>query len=157
MTQAPKPSLQARIQLPEVIDERVDLAVLFGKTRPNLRISCANVKRINSVGLRGLKATLARLEREGAQLVFEAITPPLIEAIDFISNLIPAHSRIESVFVPYCCTACMQNFLVLYPFDQLKEKQSEIEYEKCVNCGKVARFDHMPELYFGNLFGSGED
>lgn len=138
----------AQIQLPEVIDERADLDALFGKTRPVVRIDCGKVKRINSVGIRTLMLTLVRLEKEGAKLVFTELTPPMVEASDFISNLLPKGVTVESIFLPYCCTACQHLFMVLHPTAQIAGKGSAIEHSECVKCGGDAEFDHVPELYF---------
>lgn len=142
------PNDVVKVQLPEVIDERLDLALVVGKTHPKMELNCSNLKRINSVGIRNFKATLNRVRIEGGHITFVGVTPPLMEAMDFVSNLVPPEASIESVYLPYCCTACAHAFQELQPYAGIEDRQEELETSVCPKCGKIAEFDNIPEIYF---------
>ena len=138
----------SKVTLPEVIDERIDLDRLFGKPKGQLNLHFGEVKRITSMGIRAFKMSLDRLKAEKVSIVLVEVTPPIIEAMDFISNLIPLGSRIESVLLPYSCRECKNDFMVLHPFQDLSTKQTELESAPCTLCGKASEFDHLKEIYF---------
>lgn len=127
---------------------------LFGNPKPLFRVDCGSVKRINSVGVRSLKMALRRMTIDGSKFVLEGVTSPLVEAIDFVSNLLPDGTVIESVYLPYACPDCMQSFQVLFRTGDLAKDLSNAESAPCPQCGKDAEFDHMPEVYYKTLFGS---
>jgi hypothetical protein len=111
----------------------------------------SQIKRINSVGIRDLKVCLNRLRIESAEIVFVGVTPPIMEARDFVSNLFPENSKIESVYLPYVCSACQLSFLNLVPAGELKGHQEDLMRSPCIRCGHTSEFDHVAELYFGDL------
>lgn len=148
MSENPNPPTKVVVQLPEVIDERVDFVKVIGKSMPDMLIDCSQLKRINSVGVRNLKIALNRLRIDGSKLTFVGISPPLTEAMDFVSNLIPEEATIESIYLPYCCTGCGLQFQELNPYAGLSARRDQLMTAVCPKCGKSAEFDNLPEIYF---------
>ena len=73
-----------------------------------------------------------------------------MEQINLISNF-TAGGVVESIYVPFACSACKTELVGLFKTEDLKKMGGNIPELKCTKCGGSAVFDDIPEEYFGFL------
>lgn len=133
------------------IEENVDFTTLIGApTAPKMDLYLKEVPRINSVGVKAWIRYFSNVASKGVQLRFFECSTSIVEQINLISNFVCGGS-VESMYVPYCCSTCGTELLGLFRTADLKKINFKVPDLKCSKCGGVARFDDIPEEYFGFL------
>lgn len=131
------------------IEENVDFASLVGPVNtPKMDVVVREVLRINSVGVKSWIKYFQSIAQKGVKLRFLECSTAIVEQINLISNF-TCGGAVESIFVPFCCTKCSTELLGLFRTDDLKRINYQIPDLKCSKCAGVARFDDIPEEYFG--------
>ncbi len=133
------------------IEESVDFATLVGPvTTPKVDIIVREILRINSVGVKAWIKYFQGLGTKGTRLRFLECSTAIVEQINLISNF-TCGGIVESIFVPFCCTKCNTELLGLFRTEDLRKINFNIPDLKCSKCGGIAKFDDIPEEYFGFL------
>lgn len=133
------------------IEENVDFNALIGVPTVNkMDIACREILRINSVGVKAWIKYFQGVASKGVQLRFIECSTAIVEQVNLISNF-TCGGKVESIFVPFCCTKCGTELLGLFRTDDLVKINFEIPDLKCSKCQGPARFDDIPEEYFGFL------
>ena len=133
------------------IEENVDFAGIIGNiTVPNVYVYLKEVPRMNSVGVKSWVKYFQSIAAKGVNLKFLECSTAIVEQINLISNF-TCGAKIESIYVPFCCTSCGTELLGLFKSDHIKKINLAIPDLKCSKCGGKATFDDIPEEYFGFL------
>lgn len=139
------------VKLSGSIEENVDFAALIGNpTAKKMDIVCREILRINSVGVKAWIKYFQSVAAKGIKLRFLECSTAIVEQINLISNF-TCGGEVDSIFVPFCCAKCNTELLGLFRAADLKKINFQIPDLKCSQCGGEAKFDDIPEEYFGFL------
>ena len=130
------------------IDETVNLETAIGAAAtPEVHIYCKEIKRINSIGVKGWIKYFQALTQKGTTVKFIECSSAIVEQINLIANFLGG-GTVESVLVPFSCNNCKSELVGLFKVADLKRIQLKIPDLKCSKCGGTAVFDDIPEEYF---------
>ncbi len=140
------------VKLAGSIEENVDFNALIGIPSgvQKMSIITREIIRINSLGVKAWIKYFQTIASKGIQLNFLECSTAIVEQINLISNFTCGGS-VESIFVPFCCSNCNTELLGLFRATDLVNIKFQIPDLKCSQCGGVAKFDDIPEEYFGFL------
>lgn len=139
------------MRLPATIDEKIDFNKLFGPIAPTqnnvpIKINCANVTRINSVGIRLWTQYFDQLRKKGLRLKFIECSPPIVEQTSIYTNFINK-DEIESFYLPFYCSRCEKELNKLFDTQSIKQIDPDNLSTPCSTCGGKASFDEIPNKY----------
>lgn len=139
------------VKLVGTIEESVDMDKLIGPTPKELTVSCKQVTRINSVGVKAWIKYFQELQKKGTQLTFTECSISIVEQLNLISNF-ACGGKVESMYVPYACPKCGAELVGLFKVEDLKKLNYKVPNLKCTKCGSPeVAFDDIPEEYFSFL------
>lgn len=139
------------LKMAGTIEESVDFHALIGEpSTKKMDIITREVLRINSVGVKAWIKYFQTVAAKGIELRFLECSTAIVEQINLISNF-TCGGTVESIYVPYCCEKCSTELLGLYRTADLVKNGLNVPDAKCSKCGGIARFDDIPEEYFGFL------
>ncbi len=134
------------IEMRGEINETSDLRLIFQRTG-DIRIDLAGVAAINSSGvLAWMNAHRSR--NKSVRLVFERCSPPIVNQVSMIRDLLSS-GEVVSVQLPYFCGTCEKEVLTV--LDTRGTKLRQIPVEHCPRCNRELEFSEIPELYLGFL------
>lgn len=140
---------QCMVQLAGILDEDNKLAELVGKVSAGRAvINLAGLERINSCGTRDWVNWIARLEEKGIQPVFVSCSPAIVAQLNLVKNF-AGHGVVKSFQVPYHCTECDEEKLLLVDVSELGPAPHEPPVCRCDDCESLMTFDDLAEAYFG--------
>src|SRR5262249_15153540 len=94
-----------RFELAGEITEESDFAPL-GQSLPSAStLDLAEVRRINSCGVREWLNFVTALSKAGKQIVLERCSVPMVAQMNMITNF-RGDARVASIFAPYHCPSC---------------------------------------------------
>lgn len=130
------------------IDENADLKALEDELQGCVWIDLADVRRINSAGVREWVNFIRQPPRvESAYLV--QCSPTIVNQLNMIYNF-KGMATVRTFFAPYICAKCDEEVDILLDvevhFDDRDIKR--IPEFSCINCGEQLVFDDIPERYF---------
>jgi hypothetical protein len=132
------------------IEENVNFEQQMGTLAGEVMISCKEVPRINSVGVKSWIKYFQVMQSKGVKMRFIECSTAIVEQINLISNFTCGGS-VESIYAPYACTSCKAEQVGLFKCEDIKKANFELPDLNCVKCGKKAAFDDIPEEYFSFL------
>ena len=132
------------------IEESVNFEQLIGPLPAELHVSCKEISRINSVGVKGWIKYFQGTQAKGTKLKFFECSTAIVEQINLISNF-SCGGEIESIYAPFSCTTCKSELIGLFKTAQLKKDGLKLPEIKCNKCSGKAVFDDIEEEYFGFL------
>ncbi len=110
---------------------------------PQVVFDLADVKRINSCGVRDWLRMMRLLESKGVALVLDRCSVPIVHSLTMIGGF-EGHGHVRSLFVPYYCGVCNTDSRRLH---QVASGGDVLDGEPCPKCRNVMEFDDLPELY----------
>ncbi len=132
------------------IEESVNFDQLVGPVGTELHVSCKEISRINSAGVKAWIKYFQSLQAKGTKLKFFECSTAIVEQINLISNF-TCGGEVESIFVPFSCTSCKSELIALFRCEDLKKRGCTAPELKCSKCSGKAVFDDIEEEYFGFL------
>lgn len=138
------------VTLEGVIDELTDLNGLIGRDFQEIRVHAREVTRINSMGIKNWRNFFHALRCEAVRVRFLELPPELVSQMNFVSYFVEL-SEIESMCVPFFCSACNKTTLKAYSLDEVRRISGDLPAQPCESCGQPANFDEIPEEYFSFL------
>jgi hypothetical protein len=138
------------VRLSGSIEESVNFDQLIGPPPAELIVSCKEVPRINSVGVKAWIKYFQGAQAKNTKLTFIECSTAIVEQINLISNF-TCGGTVESIYVPFACTGCKSELVGLFKAADLKKLNLQLPELKCSKCGGKAVFDDIPEEYFGFL------
>lgn len=138
------------IEIEGTIDEFTKFDEITGAPGSELKIRCAGINRINSVGIKHWINHFAKLKNSKIKVTLLDCSTALVEQMNMIVNFAEG-MIIESVMVPFSCQKCKTETLISHRADALRKSEFEIPEMKCPRCGGSAIFDDIPEEYFDFL------
>jgi hypothetical protein len=133
------------------IDENADFAELRRRLRGSVVFHLAEVRRINSCGVREWVNFVRDLPGV-ADLTFTHCSPAIVTQLNMIYNFC-GNAKVRSFFAPYVCESCN------YEEEKLLDVQSQfpsgnvnqVPDFKCEKCSMSMEFDDLPERYLSFL------
>jgi DNA-directed RNA polymerase subunit RPC12/RpoP len=133
------------------IDENAEFAELRRRLRGSVIFHMADVRRINSCGVREWVNFVRDLPGV-SDLTFTHCSPAIVTQLNMIYNF-RGSGRVRSFFAPYVCESCG------HEEEKLLDVQSQfptgsvhsVPDYKCEQCGAQMEFDDLPERYLSFL------
>jgi anti-anti-sigma regulatory factor len=126
------------------ITEDSDFSALLAAAGKTLVLDLADVKRINSTGVREWINFVSALGKNGRKLVLERCSTPIVQQLNMISNF-RGNSTIKSVYAPYYCAECDEPHARLI---DLSAPLPDLDAPfACPSCGTDMEFDDLPDSY----------
>jgi hypothetical protein len=153
---------QTLVEFHGEIDENADFTELRRRLRGSLIFNLAEVRRINSCGVRewvnfvrDLSQPQPGVESGVTELVFTHCSPAIVTQLNMIYNF-RGQAKVRSFLAPYVCLACDREedklLDVQAHFGGVGPARSRRAPEfKCESCGGVMEFDDLPERYLSFL------
>lgn len=135
----------ARVVLKGDLTEDADFSAVLGHPGRSLVIDLADVRRINSCGVREWVKLLQTLAAEGRKLVLERCSVAMVRQLNQISNFAGA-GEIRSLFAPYLCESCGFADQRLLPAAEATVARLD-EPVACPGCSAPMVFDDLPAAY----------
>jgi hypothetical protein len=134
-----------RFELAGEITEESDFAPLVQSLPSASTLDLAEVRRINSCGVREWLNFVTALSKAGKQIVLERCSVPMVAQMNMITNF-RGEARVVSIFAPYHCPSCDEDHDKL--IDLAGNNEPELEGAvPCPKCGEGMEFDELPESY----------
>jgi anti-anti-sigma regulatory factor len=133
------------------IDENADFAELKRRLKGNVVFHLADVRRINSCGVREWVNFVRDLPQVG-ELVFTHCSPAIVTQLNMIYNFRGA-AKVRSFLAPYVCESCNTEEEKLLDVQQHFPARDlrHVPDFKCDKCGTRMDFDDIPERYLSFL------
>lgn len=133
------------------IDENADFAELRRRLRGAIVFHLAEVRRINSCGVREWVNFVRDLPGVG-ELTFTHCSPAIVTQLNMIYNFRGA-ARVRSFYAPYVCENCgHEDEKLLDVASQFPNGTvGSVPEFKCEKCGMPMEFDDLPERYLSFL------
>jgi anti-anti-sigma regulatory factor len=133
------------------IDENADFAELRRRLKGNVVFHLAEVRRINSCGVREW-VNFVRDLPSVTELTFTHCSPAIVTQLNMIYNF-RGTAKVRSFYAPYVCDKCG------HEEEKLLDVQSQFPGGKpgkvpdftCEQCGEPMEFDDLPERYLSFL------
>lgn len=92
------------IELFGEVTELTDFSKIMPKfLKKTIIINCKNIKKLNSTGVKKWIMYFESLEKEGYTLIFEELSPLVVEQRNQIRNFLGANSFVTTMVVPFQC------------------------------------------------------
>lgn len=131
------------------IDENADFVELRRKLRGAVAFQLAEVRRINSCGVREWVNFVRDLPHV-TDLSFSHCSPAIVTQLNMIYNF-RGSARIRSFYAPYVCERCGQEEEKLVDVPAPGSGRHELPSFACAQCGATMEFDDLPERYLSFL------
>lgn len=131
------------------IDENADFIELRRKLRGAVAFQLAEVRRINSCGVREWVNFVRDLPHV-TDLSFSHCSPAIVTQLNMIYNF-RGSARIRSFYAPYVCERCGQEEEKLVDVPAQGSGRQELPTFGCSQCGAAMEFDDLPERYLSFL------
>ncbi len=131
------------------IDENADFIELRRRLRGAVAFQLAEVRRINSCGVREW-VNFVRDLPQVTDLSFSHCSPAIVTQLNMIYNF-RGSARIRSFYAPYVCESCGQEEEKLVDVAAQNGGKQEIPTFACSQCGATMEFDDLPERYLSFL------
>jgi hypothetical protein len=133
------------------IDENADFAELRRRLKGQIVFHLAEVRRINSCGVREWVNFVRDLPGT-SDLVFTHCSPAIVTQLNMIYNFRGA-AKVRSFLAPYVCESCTheeEKLLDVQTHFPGRDFHKVPEF-KCEKCGATMEFDDLPERYLSFL------
>jgi hypothetical protein len=133
------------------VDENADFAELKRRLRGNVVFHLADVRRINSCGVREW-VNFVRDLPQVTELVFTHCSPAIVTQLNMIYNF-RGGAKVRSFLAPYVCEKCNSEEEKLLEVAQhfAQPEPRNIPSFHCDKCGTPMEFDDIPERYLSFL------
>lgn len=131
------------------IDENADFVELRRRLRGAVAFQLAEVRRINSCGVREWVNFVRDLPHV-TELSFSHCSPAIVTQLNMIYNF-RGSARIRSFYAPYVCEACGHEEEKLVDVSAAPTGKLDLPSFACSQCGAVMEFDDLPERYLSFL------
>lgn len=131
------------------IDENADFAELRRRLRGSVTFQLAEVRRINSCGVREWVNFVRELPQV-SELTLTACSPAIVTQLNMIYNF-KGPGRVRSFLAPYACSACGAEEDKLIDVEATGRPLRAMPELGCGRCGAPMDFDDLPERYLSFL------
>lgn len=131
------------------IDENADFAELRRRLHGSVTFQLAEVRRINSCGVREW-VNFVRDLPQVSELTLTACSPAIVTQLNMIYNF-KGPGRVRSFLAPYVCSACGEEEDKLIDVDASVRPLGALPEVSCGRCGAPMDFDDLPERYLSFL------
>ena len=133
-----------------VIDEDAGLDTLLDRIAARTVIlDLAEVRRINSCGVREWVNWIERLSARNLEVVLVSCPPPIVAQINVITGF-AGNGAVKSVLLPYLCPDCDATKLVAVETATIPTVYDPPPC-RCDACGSAMEFDDVPTSYLSFL------
>lgn len=140
-----------RVALQGAMDEDArDLPPLDGPGFDHIIVDLNELRTMNSVGIRVWKEWLGRTP-PNRSLTFKNARRSVVVQMNSVMDFIPAHAKVESIYVPFYCETHDATEDVLYETGRLEKTAPKIDKMSCGPDGCKPEPDVMWERYISFL------
>jgi eukaryotic-like serine/threonine-protein kinase len=126
------------------ITEESDFSTIVNCGTPKVVLDLADIRRINSTGVREWIKFVTSLAKSGKIFRLERCSVAIVHQLNMISNF-RGGGEVRSVLAPYYCPECDHNHLHLV---DVSAPTAKIEATlPCPSCGADMEFDELPDSY----------
>lgn len=132
------------------VDDRSNFDESFGPVPDSpteIHVNCAQVTRINSVGVKSWIKYFQKVQAKNLKLVFHECAPPIVQQMNMVFNFL-CGGKVATLLGPFACEACGNNFLSSLKVADIQSSNFNIQPIPCSKCQKPAEFDDVPKLCF---------
>ncbi|MCA9562771.1 MAG: hypothetical protein KC561_04735 [Myxococcales bacterium] len=146
------------LRLEGIIDEDNRLGAMTSKlTGSALIVDTADVRRINSCGVRDWVNWLTSVEQSGQKSVLIRCSPAIVSQINLVTNF-AGDAVVHSFFAPYYCPSCDSEVLKLIETETLLGVSPvRAPSFRCEECGTGLEFDDIEDSYFAFINATDPD
>ncbi|MCD6498193.1 MAG: hypothetical protein J7M25_07860 [Deltaproteobacteria bacterium] len=137
-----------RVSLRGEVDENANLVKLASDMKGRVTLDLADVRRINSAGVREWVNFVRNLPNV-EEMEFVRCSPTIVNQLNMIYNF-RGEAVVKTFFAPYLCEHCDVEVDVLLDVDvhfHDRDPKHVPEF-RCQHCGNLLEFDDIPERYF---------
>lgn len=133
------------------IDENADFAELRRRLTGAVVFHLAEVRRINSCGVREW-VNFVRDLPSVTELTFSHCSPAIVTQLNMIYNF-RGRAKVRSFYAPYICESCHNEEEKLLDVQSQfpQGSHSTVPDFQCENCSEAMEFDDLPERYLSFL------
>ncbi len=128
-----------------VMNEFAKLHPIAEFTGPVMILNFKEVKRINSIGVRELIATIEQVD-SSIEIIFDECSSVVVYQMVMIPNF-GSRVKVKSVYAPYYCPECDYQEDILIEMENFNLEQSLLK-ATCQECDSELEFDDDEKLYF---------
>src|SRR5262249_523261 len=136
---------EARIALSGEITEDSNFAPLLSEESDRITLDLADIKRINSCGVREWVNFVGALGKTGKRFAFERCSVPFVNQLNMITSF-RGGGEVRSVFAPYVCPASGHEELRLVQLIPGAVPGLKVGVP-CTPCQKSMELDDIAETY----------
>jgi anti-anti-sigma regulatory factor len=129
------------------IDETADFSSLLALKVSEARVTCRDVTRINSIGVKNWINAFQKLVSKGMKISLIDCAPVIVEQLNIIINF-SSGMTVESLMLPFMCEKCKKGSNSAFKADDLRKLNFQIPAIKCPTCAAPSAFDDIAEDYF---------
>jgi DNA-directed RNA polymerase subunit RPC12/RpoP len=133
------------VQLNGTIDEDASFDSI-PKNLPEMVVNFKNVISINSCGVRAWVNLMKELAN--AKIHYQECPPMIVRQMNMVPSFV-SHAQVSSVYVPYICDKCNNEFIMPAQNQQFQKGQVTVpESVSCPKCNTAAESEEPNDLYF---------
>lgn len=132
------------VNISGVLDENATLPDFNDEIFGQMIVNLEGLKMINSLGTRRWLKWIKSIRARGG-IVLSKCSPPFISQANVLQNFVPQGAKVESLNVPYLCTKCSHESLVLFTVGKDTDAP---DIRPCGECGGEAEMDVIKAKYF---------
>lgn len=149
---------ESDVSIAGVVDESIEFPTLEKLPHGILRIHLDQVTRLNSMGLRSWILWMKTIPKQ-MLIEFHGCARGVVDQMSILDGFLPLSARVQSFQLPYRCSQCEHEELVLAVRERdfmeatsdFKEKVLLPETRSCPQCKGTMEWDIIPERYFSFL------
>ncbi len=142
------PAGTVHVRLAGDITEESSFEPILRSDAPVVVLDLAEVRRINSAGVREWVNFVAELARRERKVTLERCSVAVVQQLNMVVNF-RGNADVRSVFVPYCCGACGAERSEL--LEVVGPGAPDVASSIACACGGTMEFDDLPETYLSFL------
>jgi ABC-type transporter Mla MlaB component len=127
------------------ITEDSDFSLILTQNPPMLTLDLADVKRINSTGVREWINFVNALSKLGCRLELDRCSVAIVQQMNMIANF-RGKGTVRSIYAPYFCGNCDSEATILVDFSKADVPDFKSP-RPCPNCQQPMEFDDLPDSY----------
>ncbi len=145
-----KKDKQFVVQLVGAVDDQADIANEIGNLPDGpyeMHVNCAQITRINSIGVKGWIKYFAGLAEKRVPLFFYDCSPCIVQQMNLVFNF-GCGGKVISMQLPFTCDEGDHSFIMTFTVADIRRMNYEIPDQKCPKGDGTASFDDLPKVYF---------
>lgn len=135
------------VKIRGTIEENVDFSALFGPLPKTLEVTCRDITRINSIGIKAWLLYFQGCVSRGVKVRFLECSVAIVDQVNHIHGF-TCGGEVCSISVPFFCNACKLPVVSICDVNELVATHFALPDVSCEKCHQRAVFDDQPDEFF---------